>query len=78
MGGSFWSNVGGSYTPSGSDELNAILVGAGGGALVGGLFGMMVDALIPGRQTLFGASTTLVVPVITPTKQAIDVAIRWR
>ena len=31
-GASFWSSVGGSYTPSGSDELNALLIGAGGGA----------------------------------------------
>jgi hypothetical protein len=39
---------------------------------------MMVDALIPGRQTLFGGSTTVVTPVITPNRKAIDVAIRWR
>ena len=77
-GASFWSSVGGSYTPSGSDELNALLIGAGGGAVVGGLFGMMVDALIPGRQILFGASTTVVRPILSPTKKAVDVAIRWQ
>ena len=54
------------------------VLGAVSGALVGGLFGMMVDALIPGRQTLVVGGTTLVTPVITPDKKAIDVAIRWR
>jgi hypothetical protein len=65
----------------GSCDINAsawILPGAVGGALVGGLLGMMVDGLIPGRQTLFGGSTTVVTPVITPNRKAIDVAIRWR
>ena len=56
----------------------AFLTGAVGGAAIGGLLGMMVDGLIPGRQTLFRGSTTVVTPVITPTKKAIDVAIRWR
>lgn len=54
------------------------VVGAASGAAIGGLLGMMVDALIPGRQTLFGGSTTVVTPVITPNRKAIDVAIRWR
>jgi len=56
----------------------AVLLSAAIGVPVGGLFGMMVDTLIPGRQTLFGGSTTVVAPVITPTNKAIDVAIRWR
>ena len=53
------------------------LVGAAIGAPVGGLLGLMVDSFIPGRQTLFGGSTTVVTPVLTPDKKAIDVAIRW-
>jgi hypothetical protein len=57
---------------------NLTMLGAVGGGIVGGLLGMMVDGLIPGRQTLFRGSTTVVVPVITPTKKAIDVAIRWQ
>jgi hypothetical protein len=61
-----------------SDKGIAILSFGVGGAAVGGLFGLMVDSLIHGRQTLFGGSTTVVTPVITPTKKAIDVAIRWR
>ena len=56
----------------------SVTLGAAGGALVGGLFGMMVDALIPGRETLVVGGTTVVTPVITPTKKAIDVAIRLR
>ena len=60
------------------NETGAFLGGAVIGGAVGGLFGLMVDALIPGRQTLVGGSTTVVTPVITPTKNAIDVAIRWR
>ena len=59
-------------------ETVAVLFGAASGVAVGGLLGMMVDGIIPGRQTLFGSSTTLVTPVITPTKKAIDVAVRWR
>ena len=39
---------------------------------------MMVDSFIPGRQTLFRGTTTLVTPVITPTKKAVRVAIRLR
>jgi hypothetical protein len=56
----------------------AVLLGAAGGLAVGGLLGVMVDGLIPGRQTLFGSSTTIVTPVITPTGKAVNVAIRWR
>ena len=48
-----------------------------GGAAGGGLIGMIVDGLIPGRQTLFRGSA-VVTPVITPTKKAINVAIRLR
>jgi outer membrane lipoprotein SlyB len=55
-----------------------VLLTAAIGVPVGGLFGMMVDGLIPGRQTLFGSSTTIVTPVITPTGKAVNVAIRWR
>jgi hypothetical protein len=55
----------------GGDTGGAFLLGAASGFVVGGLLGMMVDALIPGRQTLFGGSTTAVTPVITPTKKAI-------
>lgn len=55
-----------------------ILPGAVVGAAVGGLLGAMVDSLIPGRQTLFRGSTTVVTPVITPTGKAINVAIGWR
>ena len=62
----------------GGDTGGAFLFGAVSGFAVGGLLGLTVDALIPGRQTLLGASTTVVTPVITPTKKAIDVAIRWR
>ena len=65
----------------GSCEINEeawILPGAVAGGIVGGLLGMMVDGLNPGRQTLFGGSTTVVTPVITPTTKAVDVAIRWR
>ena len=65
----------------GSCDINEgawILPGAVAGGIVGGLLGMMVDGLNPGRQTLFGGSTTVVTPVITPTKKAIDVAIRWQ
>ena len=68
----------GSTTCDAAAEPFAILLGAVGGGIVGGLLGMMVDGLIPGRQILFGGSTTLVTPVITPNKKAIDVAIRWR
>ena len=60
------------------DEGAWIVPGAVAGGLVGGLIGMMVDGLNTGRQTLFGSGTTVVTPVITPTKKAIDVAIRWR
>ena len=60
------------------DNGGAFLFGAASGFVVGGLLGMLVDGLIPGRQTLVGGSTTEVTPVITPTKKAIDVAIRWR
>ena len=56
----------------------AFMLGAASGAAVGGLLGMMVDGLIPGRQTLFGGSTTVVTPVITATGKAVNVAIRWR
>jgi|SRR5688572_29019025 len=59
-------------------EGGAVLLGAAGGLAVGGLLGVMVDGLIPGRQTLFGSSTTVVTPVITPTGKAVNVAIRWR
>jgi hypothetical protein len=65
----------------GSCDVNGsawILPGAVAGGIVGGLLGMMVDGLIPGRQTLFWGSTTVVTPVITPNRKAIDVAIRWR
>ena len=65
----------------GSCEINEgawILPGAVAGGIVGGLLGMMVDGLNPGRQTLFRGTTTVVAPVITPSKKAIDVAIRWR
>jgi hypothetical protein len=65
----------------GSCDINGsawILPGAVAGGIVGGLLGMMVDGLIPGRQTLFWGNTTVVMPVITPSKKAIDVAIRWR
>jgi len=67
----------GSTTCDPSADTYVILIGAVGGAVVGGFFGMMVDALIPGRQTLLRGSTTLVMPVLTPTKKAIDVRIRW-
>ena len=60
------------------DEGAWILPGAVAGGIVGGLLGMMVDGLNPGRQKLFGGSTTVVTPVITPNRKAIDVAIRWR
>jgi hypothetical protein len=59
-------------------EGGAVLLGAASGFAVGGLLGMMVDGLIPGRQTLFGGSTTVVTPVITPSSKAVNVAIRWR
>ena len=59
-------------------EGGPVLLGAATGLAVGGFLGAIVDRLIPGRQTLFGGSTTLVTPVITPTKKAIDVAIRWQ
>ena len=59
-------------------EAVAVVLGAASGVAVGGLLGMMVDGLIPGRQTLFGGSTTVVKPVITPNRKSIDVAIRWR
>jgi hypothetical protein len=62
----------------GGDTGGAFLLGAASGFVVGGLLGMMVDALIPGRQTLFGSSTTVVTPVITPERKSIDVAIRLR
>ena len=54
------------------------VMGAATGFAVGGLLGLMVDALIPGRQTLFGSSTTVVTPVITSDRKSIDVAIRLR
>ena len=60
------------------DATGAILAGGALGAAGGSLVGLMLDALIPGRQTLFGGTTTVVTPVITPNKKAIDVAIRWR
>jgi hypothetical protein len=65
----------------GSCDINGsawILPGAVAGGIVGGLLGMIVDALNPGRQTLFWGNTTVVMPVITPNKKAIDVAIRWQ
>ena len=69
---------GGSACNGDCGTLNAVVGGAVAGAAVGGLFGLMVDGLIKGRQTLFGGSTTIVTPVISPDKKAIDVAIRWR
>src|SRR5688572_14087133 len=59
-------------------EAVAVLFGAASGVAVGGLLGMMVDGIIPGRQTLFGGNTILVAPVMTPDKKAVDVTIRWR
>ena len=56
----------------------AALLTAAIGAPVGGLFGLMVDGLIPGRQTLFGGNTIRVSPVRTPTTKAIGVAINLR
>jgi hypothetical protein len=49
----------------------AVLFGAASGAAVGGLLGMMVDGLIPGRQTLFGGNSIRLKPVMTPTKKAV-------
>lgn len=60
------------------DTVTAIMFFGVGGAAVGGLFGLMVDWLIPGRQTLFGGTTIVVKPILSPTKKAVDVAIRWR
>jgi hypothetical protein len=62
----------------GDDSFGAVLFGAASGGAIGGLLGMMVDGLVPGRQTLFKGSTTVVTPVITPTGKAVNVAIRWR
>ncbi len=59
-------------------RLNLAVLGAVGGGIVSGLLGMMVDGLIPRRQTLFRGTTTVVAPVIMPNSKAIDVAIRWR
>ena len=69
---------GGSACNGDCGTLNAVVGGAVAGAAVGGLFGLMVDGLIKGRQTLFWGSTTVVTPVITPDRKSIDVAIRWR
>jgi hypothetical protein len=68
----------GSTTCDSSVNGYSVALGAVGGAVVGGLFGMMVDALIPGRQTLFRGNTVVVTPVVTPTKKAVNVAIRLR
>jgi len=55
-----------------------VLLSAAIGVPTGGLLGIMVDGLIPGRQTLFGGSTTVVTPVITPAAKAVNMTIRWR
>jgi hypothetical protein len=72
------SHCGGSACVGDPDTGSAALAGAVTGAAVGGLIGAMVDWLIPGRQTLFGGGTTVVTPVMTPTKKAVDVTVRWR
>jgi hypothetical protein len=56
----------------------AFVLGTIGGAAAGGLLGAMADWLIEGRQTLFGGSTIVVKPILSPTKKAVDVAIRWQ
>lgn len=56
----------------------AVLLGAASGVAVGGLLGLMVDGIIPGRQTLFGGNAMRVLPAVTPTRKAVDVTITWR
>ena len=65
----------------GSCDINEsawILPGAVAGGIVGGLLGMMVDGLNLGRQTLHGGDTIVVKPILSPTKKAVDFALRWR
>lgn len=70
--------IGASFCDGGGPCGLAVFLTAAIGAPVGGLLGIIVDGLIPGRQTLFGGGTTVVTPVITSDRKSINVAIRWR
>jgi hypothetical protein len=70
--------IGSTFCDGGGPCGVAVLLTAAIGAPVGGLLGIIVDGLIPGRQTLFGGSTTVVTPVITSDRKSINVAIRLR
>ena len=61
-----------------SDGVEAFALGGAVGAVGGGLLGALVDGLIHGRQTLFDSNTIRFVPVVTPSKKAVDLTISWR
>jgi hypothetical protein len=56
----------------------AVLLGAASGAAVGGLLGVMVDSLIPGKRALFERTEIRVVPVLSPRTKGVDLALSWR
>ena len=59
-------------------EAVAVVFGAASGVAVGGLLGMMVDGLIPGKQSLFEESRIRVIPILADKTKGIDIAISLR
>ena len=59
-------------------ETVAVLFGAASGVAVGGLIGMMVDGLIPGKQSLFERSRIRVIPILSSKTKGLDISISLR
>lgn len=59
-------------------EAVAVVFGAASGVAVGGLLGVMVDGLIPGKQSLFDRSRIRVIPVVSQQSKGLNIAISLR
>ena len=59
-------------------EAVAVVFGAASGVAVGGLLGLMVDGVIPGKQSLFERSRIRVIPVVSQQSKGLDIAISLR